>query len=175
MLSSAAFNALLKILEEPPEHLVFILATTEIHKVPATILSRCQRYSFKRIQPGIIANRLNYIAGQENISISGEASELLARLADGSMRDALSLLDQCITGEAIDSERVLSAIGLAGAAEIEQLLISIQEHDAAQALTILDRLYQGGKDVVSVLNELMSLMRDILLIKIAHGAGAGPL
>lgn len=95
MLSTPAFNALLKILEEPPEHLMFILATTELHKVPATILSRCQRFSFRRIQPKDIVGRLNYIAGQENIDLKEDGAALLARLSDGALRDALSLLDQC--------------------------------------------------------------------------------
>ena len=95
MLSTPAFNALLKILEEPPEHLMFILATTELHKVPATILSRCQRFSFKRITPQDIASRLTYVAGQEGIAPAPDGAELLSRLADGALRDGLSLLDQC--------------------------------------------------------------------------------
>ena len=104
MLSTPAFNALLKILEEPPEHLMFILATTELHKVPATILSRCQRFSFRRIQPKDIVGRLNYIAGQENIDLKEDGAALLARLSDGALRDALSLLDQCAAaGGAIDA------------------------------------------------------------------------
>lgn len=106
MLSTPAFNALLKILEEPPEHLMFILATTELHKVPATILSRCQRFSFRRIQPKDIVGRLNYIAGQENIDLKEDGAALLARLSDGALRDALSLLDQCAaTGGADRRER----------------------------------------------------------------------
>ena len=105
MLSTAAFNALLKILEEPPEHLMFILATTELHKVPATILSRCQRFSFKRILPADIQNRLQYIAQQEAIDLTPEGASLLARLADGALRDALSLLDQCaVSGRQVNRE-----------------------------------------------------------------------
>ena len=107
MLSTPAFNALLKILEEPPEHLMFILATTELHKVPATILSRCQRFSFRRIQPRDIVGRLNYIAQQENIDLNDDGAALLARLSDGALRDALSLLDQCAAvGGAIDAPAV---------------------------------------------------------------------
>ena len=108
MLSMAAFNALLKIIEEPPEHLVFILATTELHKVPATILSRCQRYSFRRLLPEDIGGRLNYVAYQEGIAIEPEAVSLLARLADGGLRDGLSLLDQCASATA----GTLTAVGV---------------------------------------------------------------
>ena len=111
MLSTPAFNALLKILEEPPEHLMFILATTELHKVPATILSRCQRFSFKRITPQDIAARLLYVAGQEQIDLTADGAELLSRLADGALRDGLSLLDQCAAvGGTVDSRAVLEAI-----------------------------------------------------------------
>ena len=110
MLSTAAFNALLKILEEPPEHLMFILATTELHKVPATIKSRCQQFSFKRILPTEIAGRLAWVAEQEGIGLTAEGAALLARLADGGMRDALSLLDQCVApGRTIGEQEVLSA------------------------------------------------------------------
>ena len=115
MLTPAAFNALLKIMEEPPEHLMFILATTELHKVPATILSRCQRFSFKRILPEDIVNRLEYVASQEGIDLPADGAALLARLADGGMRDALSLLDQCaVGGGTIDRARVLDTLGLSG-------------------------------------------------------------
>ncbi|MCL2344095.1 MAG: DNA polymerase III subunit gamma/tau, partial [Firmicutes bacterium] len=111
MLSTPAFNALLKILEEPPEHLIFILATTELHKVPATILSRCQRYSFRRIGSGVIAARLSEVAAAENLNLSEKAAALLARLGEGSMRDALSLLDQCSGAQKIDEAAVLEAMG----------------------------------------------------------------
>ena len=115
MLSISAFNALLKILEEPPEHLMFILATTELHKVPATILSRCQRFSFRRILPRDIAARMEYVAAEEGIDLRRDGAELLSRLADGALRDALSLLDQCaVGGGTVDSERVLDTLGLAG-------------------------------------------------------------
>ena len=122
MLSTAAFNALLKILEEPPEHLMFILATTELHKVPATIKSRCQQFSFRRILPTDIAKRLGYVAEQEGIGLTPEGAALLARLADGGLRDALSLLDQCAGPEGpIGEQQVLDALGLAGSLESQAL------------------------------------------------------
>ncbi len=115
MLSTAAFNALLKILEEPPAHLMFILATTELHKVPATIKSRCQQFAFKRISPKALAGRLDYVARQEGIPLSTPAAELLARLADGGLRDGLSLLDQCSGAEGeLNETVVLDVLGLAG-------------------------------------------------------------
>ena len=123
MLSTAAFNALLKILEEPPAHLMFILATTELHKVPATIRSRCQQFSFKRILPGQIAQRLAYVAGQEGIDLTEEGAALLARLADGGLRDALSLLDQCAGGnQRVDEREILDTLGLAGNLETAALM-----------------------------------------------------
>jgi len=173
MLSKDAFNALLKIMEEPPEHLMFILATTELYKVPATILSRCQRFTFKRLPPEVIAARLSYISSQEGLKLTDEAAELLARLADGSMRDGISFLDQCSSAETITAEHVRSAIGLAGRLETEKLLRAVESGDAAEALSILDGLYSDGKDVAAVLEELCALMRDILLTKIAPKGGWG--
>ena len=173
MLSTPAFNALLKILEEPPEHLMFILATTELHKVPATILSRCQRYSFKRITPADIAARLSYVAGQEGIDLRPDGAEILSRLADGALRDGLSLLDQCAAvGGAIDSAAVLDVLGLAGNLQTAQLLEHILRRDAQAALLLLDRLYAGGKDVGAVLGELSTLVRDLLLRRTAPEGGA---
>ena len=170
MLSKSAFNALLKIIEEPPEHLIFILATTELYKVPATILSRCQRYSFHRVPPDLIRSRLMQVAEAEGMELEPEAAGLLSRLADGALRDALSLLDQC-SGAKIDRERVLSAIGLAENDEICRLLEALQRGDSDTALEILDGLYQAGKDVASVLEQLASLHRDILLRFVAPGSG----
>ena len=173
MLSTPAFNALLKILEEPPEHLMFILATTELHKVPATILSRCQRYSFKRITPADIAARLSYVAGQEGIDLRPDGAEILSRLADGALRDGLSLLDQCAAvGGAIDSAAVLDVLGLAGNLQTTQLLEHILRRDAQAALLLLGRLYAGGKDVGAVLGELSTLVRDLLLRRTAPEGGA---
>ena len=176
MLSTAAFNALLKILEEPPEHLMFILATTEIHKVPATIKSRCQQFAFKRISPSDIAARLTYVAGQEGIPLTKEGAALLARLADGGLRDALSLLDQCATGSgggALGEGEILDALGLAGSTETARLMADIAARDTGAALERLDKLYAGGKDVGGLLGELSSLTRDLLIRKTAPRGGAG--
>ena len=173
MLSTAAFNALLKILEEPPEHLMFILATTELQKVPATILSRCQRFSFKRITPQDIRKRLLYVAGQESIDLTEDGAELLSRLADGALRDALSLLDQCAAvGGTVDSAAVLDVLGLAGNVQTAQLMDCILRRDAKAALLLLNQLYAGGKDMGAVLNELATLTRDLLLRKTAPEGGA---
>lgn len=173
MLSTQAFNALLQILEEPPAHLMFILATTEIHKVPATIKSRCQQFSFKRIHAGDISARLLYVAGQEGVSLTEEGAALIARLADGGMRDALSLLDQCIgSGGTVDEERVFSALGLAGNLETAALLEDIAAGDSAGALGRLDRLYAGGKEMAALVNELAALIRDLLVRRTAPDAGA---
>ena len=168
MLSTAAFNALLKILEEPPEHLMFILATTELHKVPATIKSRCQQFSFRRILPGDIAARLHYVAEQEGIQLTTEGAALLARLADGGLRDALSLLDQCAgTDGPVDEGRILDALGLAGNLESAKLMGMVADRDTQGALENLARLYSGGKDVSTVLGELSALTRDLLIRKTA--------
>ena len=167
MLSTAAFNALLKILEEPPEHLMFILCTTELHKVLPTIVSRCQRHSFKRIEPDAIAGRLRYVAGQEGMDLTPEAADLLARMADGGMRDALSLLDQCSAREHIDVEAVHSALGLAGSRRIAELLEAVCAGAPDRALTLFDGLWKDGKDPAGILEELADLMRDVLLLQVA--------
>lgn len=173
MLSTPAFNALLKILEEPPEHLLFILATTELHKVPATILSRCQRFSFKRIAPADVARRLTYVAGQEGIDLTPDGAELLSRLADGALRDGLSLLDQCAAaGGKVDSSAVLDMLGLAGNLQTAKLMEAVLRRDAGQALTLLDQLYNGGRDVGALLSELSTLVRDLLLRRTAPAGGA---
>ena len=173
MLSIAAFNALLKILEEPPEHLMFILATTELHKVPATILSRCQRFAFRRILPREIVGRLNYIAEQEGIDLRPDGAALLAHIADGALRDALSLLDQCAAaGGTIDSAAVLDALGLAGNLQTAQLMDCVLRRDTKAALLLLHRLYGSGKDVGAVLGELSALARDLLISKTAPEGGA---
>ncbi len=173
MLSAQAFNALLQILEEPPEHLMFILATTELHKVPATIKSRCQQFAFKRIRPEQLAGRLNYVAEQEGIRLTEEGAALIARLADGGLRDGLSLLDQCsVAGEGrVDEERVLSTLGLAGNIETAALLEDAANGDAAAALERLGRLYAGGKEMSALAGELSALLRDLLVRRIAPGTG----
>ena len=167
MLSTSAFNALLKILEEPPEHLMFILATTELQKVPATILSRCQRHSFRRIDPATLAAYLSKIAEQENIHLSDEAARLIAGLAEGGVRDALSMLDQCSGFEQIGADEVYSTVGLAGNKRTINLFNSICEHDAASAVRQFNNLWTEGKDPASLLRELSGLVRDILMIKVA--------
>ncbi len=174
MLSNAAFNALLKILEEPPKHLMFILATTELHKVLPTIRSRCQQFAFKRIRPDEIAQRLNWVAQREDIQLTSDAADLLARLADGGMRDALSLLDQCRgAGGTVDAQAVIATLGMAGNLETAKLLGELADGDTAAALRDLDRLYAGGKDIKTVLGELSSLCRDLLVRKTAAQGGAG--
>lgn len=176
MLSNQAFNALLKILEEPPAHLIFILATTEVHKVLPTIKSRCQQFAFKRISPTDIAQRLKYVAGEENIPLTNEGAALLARLADGGMRDALSLLDQCATGaegSELGEKEILDALGLAGNVETAALMGEIAARNTAGALDRLKGLYDAGKDVGSLLGELSSLTRDLLIRKTAPQGGSG--
>ena len=171
MLSNSAFNALLKILEEPPEHLMFILATTELHKVPATILSRCQRHSFKRIPVDTITVRLNFVAQQEHLDLQPDAAALLARMADGGMRDALTLLDQCCGNECISTDAVISAIGLAGNLRTAQLLRSVAAGDTAGALEQFRDLWQDGKDPSALLDELSMLQRDLLMQAVAPRGG----
>ncbi len=169
MLSISAFNALLKIIEEPPEHLLFILATTELHKVPVTILSRCQRFSFRRILPEDIVDRLNYIAYRENIELEPDAAAYLARLADGGMRDAISLLDQCAsaTSGAIDTDQVCKTLGLAGTRYTAELMQAVGAHDAAKALSLFNAQYAQGKDLAAMLDELCTVARDLLILRTA--------
>ena len=173
MLSISAFNALLKIIEEPPEHLLFILATTELHKVPATILSRCQRFGFRRISQEDIASRLQYVAYQEQIDLDDGAARVLARLADGGMRDGLSLLDQCAsatTGE-LTADRVYACLGIAGEQRCGEMMGYIASQNPREALTLFNRLYAEGKDMGAMLDEMACLTRDLLVMKTAPGAG----
>jgi DNA polymerase-3 subunit gamma/tau len=177
MLSLSAFNALLKIIEEPPEHLIFILATTELHKVPATILSRCQRFSFRRISQEDIASRLQYVAYQEDIDLDESAARILARLADGGLRDALSLLDQCASatvGE-LNAERVYACLGIAGIQQCASLMEHIADRDCAKALSLLNRFYAEGKDMGALMDEMACLARDFLVLKAAPNEGVGML
>ena len=169
MLSISAFNALLKIIEEPPEHLLFILATTELHKVPATILSRCQRFSFRRISQDDIAARLQYVAYQENIELDDSAARVLARLADGGMRDGLSLLDQCASATTGDltAEKVYACLGIAGIQECGKLMACIADKNAGEALGLLNRFYAEGKDMGALLDELACLTRDFMVMQSA--------
>ena len=172
MLSLSAFNALLKIIEEPPEHLIFILATTELQKVPATILSRCQRHNFRRIETAELADYVAHIAGEERFELTREAAELIARLSEGGVRDALSLLDQCSAHEKIDVDAVYATMGLAGKRRIEELLGYIVEHDTASALKAFSAMWMEGKDPVAILGELFTLMRDVLMLRVAPKGGA---
>lgn len=166
MLSNAAFNALLKIMEEPPEHVKFILATTEVHKVPATIISRCQRFDFRRIREEDIVARLEYIAECEKIDLTREAAALIARLSDGAMRDALSLLDQCVAfSEHIDREAVSNAAGVAGREYLFDILEAAAGGDTASAITVVDELYSKSKDMTRLCDELLMQLRNIMLIK----------
>ncbi len=169
MLSMSAFNALLKIIEEPPPHLMFILATTELHKVPATILSRCQRYSFRRILTQDIASRLGFVAYEEGIQVDPDALALLARLADGALRDGLSLLDQCVATveNHLDVDGVYKALGLAGSQKTAQLMTAVGGGDSSTALALFSQLYASGKDVGAVVSELCDLARDLLLLSTA--------
>ncbi len=173
MLSISAFNALLKIIEEPPEHLLFILATTELHKVPATILSRCQRFTFRRIGQDDIAARLQYVAYQENIELEDSAARVLARLADGGMRDGLSLLDQCAsatTGE-LTVDKVYACLGIAGIQECGKLMACIADQNTGGALALLNRFYAEGKDMAALLDELACLTRDLMVMQAAPREG----
>jgi DNA polymerase-3 subunit gamma/tau len=172
MLSPSAFNALLKILEEPPEHLMFILATTELRKVPATVLSRCQRHSFRRIDSAVISERLDDIAKREGLSLTPDASALLARIAEGSMRDGLSLLDQCSGSGTIDCEAVLSALGLAGGRSMTELLGAFADGDTKKTLSIFGELWRMGKDPAALLSELAEIIRDVLILSVAPKGGA---
>lgn len=166
MLSASAFNALLKIMEEPPAYVKFILATTEIHKVPATIISRCQRYDFRRIRQEDLVTRLEYIAGEEHISLEHDAAELMARLSDGGMRDAISLLDRCAAyGDTITAQITAEAAGAAGRDYLLKLLEALASRDTAQALQIVAELHDASKDLQRLCEELILMQRDIMLLK----------
>lgn len=166
MLSIGAFNALLKTLEEPPAHVIFILATTEVHKLPSTILSRCQRFDFKRIEPEAIAERLKEVATKENLTLADDGAMLIARIADGAMRDALSLLDRCSSVEGvIDSTAVAKSAGLAGREYIFELCDSIIEKNPAKALEIVDKLYNDSCDMERLITELTSHFRNLMVSK----------
>lgn len=166
MLSASAFNALLKIMEEPPEYVKFILATTEIHKVPATVASRCQRYDFRRIRQKDIASRLLYIAEQEQLNLTEDGAALIAKIADGGMRDAVSLFDQCsVCAEEITADVVSMTAGVAGRDYLFDMLDAVSESDASKALTITSRLYDMSKDLQRLCEELILQFRNIMLIK----------
>ena len=170
MLSTAAFNALLKTLEEPPAHVIFILATTEIQKVPATILSRCQRYDFTRIGPEDIARRVEYIAGEEKLELTPDGAELIARLADGALRDALSILDTCagVTAK-IDADVVRRMAGVTDRSYLFRISDALEAQDGAAALAQLAQLRQQSVDVKRLTEELIAHYRALMLAALPGG------
>ena len=166
MLTTEAFNALLKTLEEPPEHVIFILATTEVHTLPQTIRSRCQRFDFHRIPPRAIADRVEYVGSQENAEITESAALMLASVADGALRDALSLLDSCLAVSShIDEEVVRNAAGLVSKTYLFELATAIINKNPTKSLEIIDRLYSESKDMARLCDELVEHFRALMLIK----------
>ena len=168
MLSAGAFNALLKTIEEPPSYVIFILATTEVHKIPVTILSRCQRYDFKRITIDIIADRLRELMDEEKLDVEDKALRYIARVADGSLRDALSLLDQCISfylGETLTYDNVLEVLGTVDTKVFSQLLDAVNDHDVSGCIRILDDVEAGGRDLSQFVIDFIWYVRNLLLVK----------
>ncbi len=166
MLSTEAFNALLKTLEEPPAHVIFILATTEVHKLPATILSRCQRFDFKRIQPETMAVRLKQVAGYEGIELDDDAAILISRIADGALRDALSILDQCAGRNGrVDSKLVSEIAGIAGRESLYELSNAVCDQDGAAALETISRLHANSYDMERLCVEMINHFRNFLIVK----------
>ena len=166
MLSAGAFNALLKTLEEPPAHVIFILATTEVHKLPATILSRCQRFDFKRIQPETMAVRLKEVASLEGMELNDDAAVLIARIADGALRDGLSILDQCASrSKTVTSELVSEVAGLAGREILHKLADCVSSHDSSTAINLLSNLYQNSYDMERLCVEMINHFRNYLIVK----------
>ncbi|MDE6470841.1 MAG: DNA polymerase III subunit gamma/tau [Eubacterium sp.] len=166
MLSTGAFNALLKTLEEPPAHVIFILATTEVHKLPATILSRCQRFDFKRIQPETMAVRLKEVASLEGMTLADDAATLIARIADGALRDGLSILDQCSSrNKNIDSQLVSQVAGLAGREVLHKLTNCVNNKNSSAAMEIIAELYQNSYDMERLCVEMINHFRNFLIVK----------
>lgn len=165
MLSSGAFNALLKTLEEPPAHVIFILATTEVHKLPATILSRCQRFDFNRIDSEVIASRLKYVASEENMNLDADAASLIARLADGALRDALSLLDRCAVEEHITMESVMKIAGVLGNDLLFEISDGVAKGEIEKVLTTLADFHEQSKEMNRVCDQLISHFRNIMICK----------
>lgn len=171
MLTISAFNALLKTLEEPPPHVIFILATTEVHKLPATILSRCQRFDFKRIDADKICERIKFIANNEGFSITDDATAMIAAIADGGMRDALSVLDLCVSASReIDEETVAKVCGMAGNEHLIKMADAIKLGDREAALVLLDKLYGASVDMLRLLDDMISHYRNLMIIKTVRGA-----
>ena len=171
MLSQGAFNALLKTLEEPPTHVIFILATTEVHKLPATILSRCQRFDFRRIDSEKIVERIQYIAKNEGLTVTDEAAMLIASAADGGMRDALSILDLCASaGKKVDEATVESVCAMAGNEYLLTFADCIKNRDTERALLLLDELNNSSVDMLRLLSELTNHFRDLMIVKTVKSA-----
>ena len=171
MLSSGAFNALLKTLEEPPAHVIFILATTEVHKLPATILSRCQRFDFRRIDSEKIAERIQYVADKEGLTVTDDAATLIASAADGGMRDALSILDLCASNNKnIDETTVETVCAMAGNDYLIELTDCLKRGDTEKALMLIDELNSSSVDMLRLLSELTSHFRDLMIVKTVKGA-----
>jgi len=168
MLSTGAFNALLKTLEEPPSHVVFILATTEPHKLPATILSRCQRYDFRRIPADSIVKRLETIASSSGVVLDPEASKLIAKLSDGALRDAISILDQCISqgDKNISYEHTLKVVGIVNDTFIFEFVEAIRDRNISRILNLIDELIMAGKDISKFLSDLIFYYRNLLVCKL---------
>jgi DNA polymerase III subunit gamma/tau len=175
MLSKNAFNALLKTLEEPPSDVIFIFATTEIHKVPITVLSRCQRFSLRRVPVELLAEHYAAIAAAEGVTAGPDAIALIARAADGSVRDGLSLLDQAIAlgGPGIAEEAVRTMLGVADRGLVFDLLEAVLKGDAADALRRMGALYEGGSDPLMVLQDLLDLVHFLTRLKVTQSAGDG--
>ncbi len=168
MLSIGAFNALLKTLEEPPEYVIFILATTEVHKIPITILSRCQHYDFKRITIDTITGRLEDLMKQEEIEVEDKALRYIAKVADGSMRDALSLLDQCIAfylGERLTYDKVLEVLGAVDTEMFSKLLRAVVAQDVVKVLAVIEELVMQGRELTQLINDFTWYQRNLLLVK----------
>ncbi|MBR0423206.1 MAG: DNA polymerase III subunit gamma/tau [Clostridia bacterium] len=170
MLSTGAFNAFLKILEEPPAHVIFILATTEVHKIPLTILSRCQRFDFYRIQNEDISKRLKYICSEEKIKIDEKSLELISSAADGAMRDALSILDQCsnVCGDDIKEDSVKNLLGISGTEYINKLAQLIFENNISKCLEIIENLHSKSKNMARLCEEIMAHFRDLMIKKASN-------
>lgn len=164
MLTASAFNAFLKIMEEPPSHVIFILATTEAHKIPPTILSRCQRFDFRRLKREDIAKRLLEIAKKEEFTLEKDAALFIAKIADGAMRDALSILEQCAAiSHEITLEQILKVMGIPAKDQLFSIGFALLNRDVSKAIAILDELYQGSKDFDRVCQELISVFRDTMI------------
>ena len=173
MLSAGAFNALLKTLEEPPSYVIFILATTEVHKIPVTILSRCQRYDFRRITIDTIADRLLELMEKEQVEVEEKAIRFIAKAADGSMRDALSLLDQCIAfylGQKLTYENVLEVLGATDTEVFSQMLRLIHSQDTKGILDLIDRMMREGRELNQFVTDFMWYLRNLLLVKTCSGS-----